>query len=219
MLTHEFRSTESQQFLNLRTKIIQRRDTYERSIMAKARRKIRWRAVRVNERILFKLYKLFNPNNNGMLPLFTVSLSNNTKREALTVDELLSFSNSSARDFTRIELSDSWQKTPTQRVSIDQRGPNVEYYISSDDHMEVDCLRREVEKLLKHCYQPGGYSMLSIILGRRLSNYIAPPVLFEVGNGIDRSKRLQERRTLLLTVIIPSIVIGLLVSYLYDKIK
>jgi hypothetical protein len=187
--------------------------------MVKARKKIRWRAVRVNERILIRLYKLFNPNNNGRLPLFTVRFSDDTTRVALTVEELLSFPNSSARAFTRIELSDSWQNPPTQRVSIDQSGPSIEYYISSDDDMEVEYLRREVDKILKDCYQSGGYSMLSSVLGRRFSIYLAPAVLFEVGKGIDRSKRLQDRRTLLLTVIIPSIVISLLVSYLYDKIK
>jgi hypothetical protein len=187
--------------------------------MAKARKKIRWRAVRINECILIKLYKLFNPNNNGRLPLFTVSFSNNTTMEALTVEELLSFPNSSARAFTRIELSDRWQNAPTQRVSIDQRGPNIEYHISSDDDMEVHYLQREVDKLLKECYQPPGYSMMSIELGRRLSNYLAPAVLFEIGKGIDRSKRLQDRRKLLLTVIIPSMVISLLVSYLYDKVN
>jgi hypothetical protein len=57
----------------------------------------------------------------------------------------------------------------------------------------------------------------------QLAHFLMPTVVFEIGDGINRSERLRGRRTQVLWVVIIGAImaptIELLVNYLYDRIK
>ena len=116
-----------------------------------------WKAVRINERALIALYSLFNDESKENKSSFTVKLSDSSRIEGLTIEELFSLPNSSTRAFEELRL---WNSVigaePKLNILISQAGPSITYSISGQDK-QASYINGELLKLLKGCYQPFGY--------------------------------------------------------------